>query len=170
MDFIEAPFGGEGVQVPLIASTVIRPGDDIWMWYHNPKPSDHYSTRLDVSSSAESKATFIQEWLYFGLLAVLCDTAITGYNFSTPGERRLRVVSSQLVKSKIINMQVSVLQLPEKERTDVLQRHSRILSDANGAAHWAESHFTVRSNSSESIDLILLSVKVLISTISRSYH
>jgi hypothetical protein len=169
MDFIEAPFGGVGVEVPLVTSTVIQPGDDIWMWYHNQRSPIHYSARLEVSNSQGSIATFIQEWLYFGLLAVLCDTTIAGYDFSIPGKSRFRVVSSDLVKSKLVNMQLSVLQLPEKDRAGVLQRHKRILSEANEAAHWVESHFTIRSNSNDLIDLIVLSVKVLIGTISRSY-
>jgi hypothetical protein len=169
MDFIEAPFGGEGVEVPLVTSTVIRPGDDICMWYHNQRPPVYYSARLDIFSFQGSIATFIQEWLYFGLLAVLCDTTITVYDFSTPGKRGSGVVSSELVKSKLINMQLSVLRLPETERADVLQRHGRILSDANEAVHWVESHFTLRSDLSDLIDLIVLSVKVLIGTISRSY-
>jgi len=170
MDFIEAPFGGEGVEVPLVTSAVIRPGDDIWLWYHNQRSPVYYSARLENSNLQGPIATFIQEWLYFGLLAVLCDTTITTHDFSTLGKRGFRVVSSELIKSNLINMQLGVLQLPEEERVDVLQRHSKILSEANEAAHWVEGHFTVRSNSSDSIDLILLSVKVLISAISRSYH
>jgi len=169
MDFIEATFGGEGVEVPLVTSTVIRPGDDICMWYHNQRSPVHYPTRLDISSLQGSIATFIQEWLYFGLLAVLCDITIRGCDFSTPGKRQFGVVSSELVKSKLINMQLSVLQLPEKERADVLQRHGMILLEANKAVHWVESHFNVHSNSSDLIDLIILSVKVLIGTISRPY-
>lgn len=89
MDFIEAPIGGEGVEVPLVTSTVIRPGDDIWTWYHNQRSPVHYSARLDASNLQGSIATFIQEWLYLGLLAVLCDTTITGYDFSTPGSAGL---------------------------------------------------------------------------------
>lgn len=168
MDFVEAPFGGEGVEVPLIASTVMRPGHQTWTRYRDQCSLVRCSTRLDVSCSQRSIAAFIQEWLYFGLLAVLCDATIKGYDFSTPGKRRFRVVSSELVRSKIINMQLSVLQLPEKERVNVLRRHRRILSEANDAVDWAESHFSTRSNSSDDVDLILLSVKILIGTISRS--
>jgi hypothetical protein len=169
MDFVKAPFGGEGVEVPLVTSTVIRPGHDIWVWYYDQRSHVYYSALLDVFRSQRSIAAFIQEWLYFGLLAALCNTTIEGYNFSTPGKRRFRVISSELVRSKLIDMQLSVLQLPEKKRADVLQRHRRILSNANEAVHWVESHFTVRSNSSDLIDLMVLSAKVLIGTISRSY-
>jgi hypothetical protein len=169
MDFVEAPFGGEGVEVPLVTSAVIRPGDDIWMWYHDQSFPIHHSARLDVPSLQDPKATFIQEWLYFGLLAVLCNTTIKGYDLSKLGKRQARVVSSGLVRSMLIDLQFSVLNLQSKERADVLQRHRRILWRANEAAHRFERHFAVRHNSSDSVDLILLSIKVLIGTISRSY-
>jgi hypothetical protein len=169
MDFIEAPFGGEGVEVPLIASTVMRPGYDTWKQYRDQSSLVHHSTRLDLSRSQRFIAAFIQEWLYFGLLAVLCDTTIEGFDFSTLGRGQFRIVSSELVRSKIINLQLSVLQLKEKERAGILQRHKKILLEVNREADWAEKHFTVRSNSNDLVDLILLSVKVLIGTLFRSY-
>jgi hypothetical protein len=157
------------VEVPLITSIVIRPGDEIWMWYHDQRSPIHCSASLDTSSLQGSIATFMQEWLYFGLLAALCNTTIKGYDLSKLGKRQSRVVSSGLVRSMLINLQFSVLKAPKKERANVLQRHRRILWRANEAAHRFERQFAVRSDSSDSIDLILLSVKVLIGTISRSY-
>jgi hypothetical protein len=172
MDFVEAPFGGEGIEVPLVTSTDIRPGDDndIWMWYHDQRLPLRYSAAgMDISSVQGAIATFVQDWLYFGLLAVLCNTAINGYDLSTSGKHHSRVISSEMVRAKIISLQLSVLEVPKDERTGILQRHSRMLRRANEAAHRFERQFNVRSSSSDSLDLILLSVKVLIGTISRSY-
>jgi hypothetical protein len=169
MDFLEAPFGGKGVEVPLITSAEIRPRDDTWVWYHDERSSFRYHPRLDVSKSQGSTAALIQEWLYFGLLAVLCDTTIRGYDLSTPTGRRGRVVNSDLVRTKLINFQVGLLKVPKKQRADILQRHRKILWRANEAAHRFEKHFAARSDSSDYLDLILLSVKVLIGTISRFY-
>jgi hypothetical protein len=169
MDFVEAPFGGEGVEVPLVTSTVIRPGDDRCMWYHNQRSPVHYPAGLDVSGLQGSAATCIQEWLYFGLLAALCNTTIKGYDLSIPGKRGIRVVSSELVRSKLLDLQLSVLKLPKNERVDVLRRHRRILWRANKAVHRFERQLTVHTDASDFIDLVLLSVKVLIGTISGSY-
>ena len=172
MDFVESPFGGEGVEVPLVTSTDIRPGDDndIWMWYHDQRsPLRYPDAGMNVSSVQGAIATFIQDWLYFGLLAVLCNTTIKVYDFSTPGKHHGRVVSSELVRNKIISLQLSVLKVPKNERANMLEQHKRILRRANEAAHLFEKQFNVRASSSDSVDLILLSVKVLIGTISRSY-
>jgi hypothetical protein len=172
MDFVEAPFGAEGIEVPLLTSTDIPPGgdNDIWMWYHDQRSVLRYSAAgMNVSSVQGAIAAFIQDWLYFGLLAVLCNTTIKGYDLSTPGKHHGRVVSSELVRNKIISLQLSVLKVPKNERANMLERHKRILRRANEAAHLFEKQFNVRSSSSDSVDLILLSVKVLIGTISRSY-
>jgi len=158
MDFVEPPFGGEGVEVPLIGSTVMRPDEDEWY---------NLATALDLSQAQEDIAGFIQSWLYFGLLAVLADRTIDGHDYSTSGKCGSTVVSSQLVAAALVEMKVSVLCLPREECMNVLERHKTILVRADEAVRCTEDHFT--SHTSSLIDLILLSVKVLIGTIAHSY-
>jgi hypothetical protein len=149
MDFGETPFGGKNVEVPLVTSAVIRPG---------------------ICRSQMSTAGFIQERLYLGLLAFLCDTTISGHNFSASGQHWSRVISSEMVKLRLVNFQLSVLRLGEKERKDVYWRHKNILLKANEAARLVERHFSMCSSSSDLVELILLSVRVLIGTVYRSYY
>lgn len=167
MDFVEPPLGGDGMEVPLVSSTVMGPDDGEWLQYRDRSSFVDTVGRLDITRSEGEIAGFIQSWLYFGLLAVLSDNTINGHDFSTPGKRWSTVVSSDLVASVLINMKLSVLRLPRQKCMDVLRRHKTLLVNADEAARWAESHFTQRS--SDLVDLILLSVKVLIGTISHSY-
>ena len=158
MDFVEPPFGGEGVEVPLVSATVMRPDDDEWY---------SFATRLDLSQSQEEIAEFIQSWLYFGLLAVLADITIDGREYSTPGKRGSTIVSSHLVAATLVEMKLGVLRLPQSECMSVLEKHKTILVRADEAVRRTEEHFTSRT--SGLVDLILLSVKVLIGTIVHSY-
>ncbi|KAH5429435.1 hypothetical protein HBI32_070870 [Parastagonospora nodorum] len=167
MDFVEPPLGGEAVEVPLVTSTVMGPDDDEWLKFRNQCPFlDDFGT-LDIISSQGKIAEFIQSWLYFGLLAVLSNKVITGRDFSTSGKHWSKVVSSDLVASTLVDMKLTVLRMPRDECMNALRRHKTLLVEAEVAARWVESHFF--RSSSELIDLIILSVKVLIETISTSY-
>jgi hypothetical protein len=168
MDFVKSPLGGEGIEVPLVTSMVIGPGADEWLQYRDRAPFIDTDGRLDISSSQDDIAGFVQCWLYFGLLAVVSNTTINGHDFSTPGKHWPIVVSSELVGSAIIDMQRSVLRLPQKQRAHIFQRHKTTLVKADEAARWVASYST-RSNS-DILDLILLSVKVLIGTICHAFN
>jgi hypothetical protein len=164
MDFNETPFGGKNVEVPLVTSAVIQPGDHTWSRYYEALCTGNPS----ICHSQMSIAGFIQEWLYLGLLASLCDTTISGHDFSASGQRWSRVISSDMVKLKLVNFQLSILRLGEKERKDVYWRHKRILLDRSGAADKVERRMC--SSSSDLVDLMLLSVRVLIGTVYRCYY
>jgi hypothetical protein len=166
MDFNETPFGGKNVEVPLVTLAVIRPGDHTWSQYYEALcPSN-----LSICHSQMSIAGYIQERLYLGLLASLCDTTISGYDLSASGQRWSRVISSEMVKLRLVNFQLSVLRLGEKERKDVYWRHKNILLETNKAADFVERRFSMCSSSSDLVDLILLSVRVLIGTVYRCYY
>lgn len=167
MDFVEPPFGGEGVEVPLVGSTVMSRNDSEWLEHSTRNPFIDATGNLDVIRPQSEIAGFVQSWLYFGLLAVLCDKTIDGCDFSTPGKHWPRVINSELVKSALIDMKLSVLRLPHNECIGALRRHQTLLGKADEAVGWFEDHCTGTSN--ELVDLILLSVKVLIYTVARSY-
>lgn len=167
MDFVEPPFGGEGVEVPLVISTVMGPEENEWASYHKSSSFVDSIGRLDITRSQQELAGFIQSWLYFGLLAVLSDRSINGHDLSTPGKHWSTVISSDLVASVLVDIKLSVLRLPRDKCLNVLQRHKTLLVKADEAARWVESHFTRQYN--DLLDLVLLSVKVLIGTVAHSY-
>ncbi|KAJ4323676.1 hypothetical protein N0V94_001735 [Neodidymelliopsis sp. IMI 364377] len=70
MDFIDAPFGGEGIEVPLVASTIMTSDWAKWEEYRKQSPVVNAEGNLDITRPQEEIAGFIQSWLYFGLLAV----------------------------------------------------------------------------------------------------
>jgi hypothetical protein len=166
MDFVEAPFGGEGVEVPLVGLTVIGP-DTEWSEYCKQSLFVDADGNLDLTRSEEEIAGFIQSWLYFGLISVLGDTIIDGQDFSTAGKSWPTVVDSKLIASALIDIKLRLLRLPNDSRKPILQRQTALLIKADDAVRWTEDQLTSRPNGL--VDLILLSVKVLIGTIARSY-
>lgn len=167
MDFVEPPFGGESVEVPLLSSTSMSPNDSEWLELRRRNSFVDATGKLDTTRPQSEIAGFVQSWLYFGLLAVLCDKTIDGHGFSTLGKRWPRIVKSELVKSALTDMKLSALHLPYAKCMDALERHQKLLVKADEAVRWVEGHFTGRL--SKLVDLILLSVKVLIGTIAQSY-
>jgi hypothetical protein len=167
MDFVEPPLHGESVEVPLVTATVMEPGDDDWLQYRNQCPFVDTAVKLDIIRSQGMIVRFIQSWLYFGLLAVLSNKTINGRDFSTSGKHWSIVISSDLVTSALVDIKLAVLRLPRDECINALRRHKTLLVEAEEAVRWVESQFTQRS--SELVDLIILSVKVLIETIAHSY-
>lgn len=172
MDFAGSSHGGEDIEIPLVTSAVIGPDFDDWIHYLNRHPTiaDSHGKWNDASSHDDIAGT-VQCWLYFGLLAVLSGKTIDARYFSATTTGRDvggPVVNSSLVRSNIIDLLLSVLRLPESECTQVIRRHNGILRAAGYFTQWLESHLTQRS--SDLIDVILLSVKILIGTISTAYR
>jgi hypothetical protein len=167
MDFVEPPFGGEGLEVPLVGLTVMDLTDNEWTEYRRRSPFVDAAGNLDVARPQQDIAGFIQSWLYFGLLAVLSDTTIEGRDLSIPGKRWSTVISSELVASELTDIKLGVLRLPRDKCMIELERHKTLLVKADEAVRWAERQFI--GQPSKLVDLILLSVKVLIGTIAESY-
>lgn len=167
MDFVEAPFGGEGIEVPLVGFTAIGPDDTEWSEYRKQSPFVDADGNLDITRPQEEIAGSIQSWLYFGLLSVLDNKIIDVQDFSTVGKCWPTVVDSKRVASALIDTKASVHSLPARSRKPILQRQRVLLIKADEAARWVENHFT--GHSSDLVDLILLSVKILIGTIACSF-
>jgi hypothetical protein len=167
MDFVEPPFGGEGLEVPLVGLIVMNLTDNEWSEYRRRSPFVDAAGNLDVARPQQDIAGFIQSWLYFGLLAVLSGATIDGRDLSIPGQRWSTVISSKLVASELTDIKLSVLRLPRDKCMIELERHKTLLITADEAVRWAERQLT--GQPSKLVDLILLSVRVLIGTIAESY-
>ena len=158
MDFVEPPFGGENVEIPLVSPAVMRPEESEWT---------KAIRNLDVHRPQEEVAGSVQSWLYLGLLAVLTNKTIDGHDFSTRGAHCSTVISSKLVVAALIEMKVSVLRKPQYDCMAALVRQKTLLVEAETAVRRVESHFS--ECSSELIDLMILSVKIFIGTVAHSY-
>jgi hypothetical protein len=167
MDFVEPPCAGEGVEVPLVSSTMMGPDDLAWLPLCNRRSFVNSVRRLDVARSQWEIAGLIQSSLYFGLLAVLSGKAINPHDYAAPGRNWNTVVSSGLVRPALIDMKLDVLRLPRDDCMMALRRHQMLLVNADDAVRQVEDHFS--QNPTDLIDLILLSVKILIGTIAHGY-
>jgi hypothetical protein len=167
MDFIDAPFGGEGIEVPLVASTVMTSDWAKWEEYRKQSPVVDAEGNLDITRPQEEIAGFIQSWLYFGLLAVVSGETIDGHNFSTAGKGWPTILDSKLVTSKLVNIRFDELRLPWERCKPIVVSQRLMLFKAGEAVIWVENHFIEQG--SDLVDLVLLSVKILIGTIARSY-
>lgn len=168
MDFVLSPYGGAGIEVPLLSPEIISLNTVEWPKYSKRSSFVDADGNLDITRSENHIASFIQTWLYFGLLSALGDTIINGRDFSTTGRNCSAIIDSELVVSALVDNRFSLLRLPKSDRRLLLQRHATLLVEASKASQWLESHFI--EDSSELLELIFLSVRILMGTIVRSYE